>query len=219
MEKLQKGLDFLLEKYADGKKATLVSRAAVEEDGIEIPLLPWRCQRRFTELRDLVRQGRLEDVSVIRTSHIARRGTPVAAILRRELDICSFLLDSPARVDYAAWGGETVCNMVATLANGVVCTIEAAATLPESAAPIDKHEIIARRGVACDRAVDTQVPQSSVYVFAEGCKEAYTDTDFELYGLSEEDAAVVRQAFLAVTDAEYKETLCRAAEALGRADI
>ncbi len=219
MEKLQKGLTFLLEKYAPGKSAVLKSREAVELDGVEIPLLPWRCQRRFTELRDLVRQGRLEDVSVIRVSHIAHRSTPVSAILRRELDICAFLLDSPAKVEYKAWGGDTVCNMVATLENGVVCTIEAAATLPPSATVIDKHEIIARRGVACDRAVDTQVPLQSVYVFTEDGEEAYTDTDYELYGLSEEDAAVVRQAFLATVDAEYAKTLCTAAEALGRADI
>ncbi len=219
MEKLQKGLDFLLEKYAGGIAATLASRKAVSVDGTEIPLLPWRCQRRFTELRDLVRQGRLEDVSVIRVSHIAKRGTPLADILRRELDICSFLLDSPVKVDHKAWGGDIACNMVATLANGVVCTIEAAATLPENADPIDKHEIIARRGVACDRAVDTQVPQRSVYVFSENGEEAYTDTDYELYGLSEEDTAIVRQAFLAVTDAEYRKTLYKAAEALGRADI
>jgi len=109
--------------------------------------------------------------------------------------------------------------MVAKLENGVVCTIEVAATLPATASPIDKHEIIARRGVACDRAVDTQVPQHSVYVFSEKGEEAYTDTDYELYGLSEEDTAVVRQAFLAAGDAVYAKSLCSAAEALGRADI
>ncbi len=219
MEKLQKGLIFLLEKYASGKKAELISRELVCSDGKEIPLLPWRCQRRFTELRDLVRLGRIEDVSVIRISHIAKKGTPLTSILRRELDVCSFLLDSPVKVEHAVYGGELTCNMVATLANGVVCTIEAAATLPAQAEKIDKHEIIARRGVACDRTVDTQVPQSSVYVFSDRGAESYTDTDFELYGLTEEDAAVVRQAFLAVTDAEYAKALCGAAEALGRINI
>lgn len=219
MEKLQKGLDFLLDKYTDGKKATLLSRETVRVDGKEIPLLPWRCQRRFTELRDLVRQGRIEDVSVIRVSHITKKGTPLDKILRRELDICSFLLDSPAKVEHKVYGGSFVCNMVATLANGVVCTIEAAATLPETAGIIDKHEIIARRGVACDRTVDTQVPQSSVYVFSDCGVETYTDTDYELYGLSEEDAAVVRQAFLSATDGDYAQSLLENAEALGRADV
>ena len=88
------------------------------------------------------------------------------------------------------------------LENGVVCTIEASATLPCDAKDIDKHEIIAEKGVACDRVVDTQIPQSSIYLFSDKkVPKEYMDVDAELYGLNVDEAAVVRQSFdLAAND-------------------
>ena len=52
--------------------------------------------------------------------------------------------------------------------------------------------------MVCDRAVDTQYRQQSVYVLGER-EEAYTDNDFELYGLDERETALVRQAFDVLT--------------------
>ena len=60
--------------------------------------------------------------------------------------------------------------------------------------PKDKHEIISQRGIACDVVVDAQLKQDSIYVFGAENKK-FTDVDFELYGLSIEDIAVVRSAF------------------------
>jgi hypothetical protein len=60
---------------------------------------------------------------------------------------------------------------------------------------IDKHEIITDNGVACDRVVDTQTPQSSIYVYGKENK-TFTDTDAELHGLSEMEINTVRNAFL-----------------------
>ena len=98
-------------------------------------------------------------------------------------------------------------NCILETENGCVCTLELAATLEEGAKHIDKHEIITDGGVACDRVVDTQVPQSSVYVFGK-CGATYTDTDAELYAHSECEINRIRNAFmLAKTPAaraEYK---------------
>ena len=71
-----------------------------------------------------------------------------------------------------------------------------ATTLKPTDNVIDKHEIIAQKGVICDRAVDTQVPQSSIYIFgSDGNRETYTDVDAELFGLNVLDCARVRAAF------------------------
>lgn len=59
---------------------------------------------------------------------------------------------------------------------------------------VDKHEIITDNGVACDRVVDTQIPQSSIYVFGKN-HAAYCDTDAELYGYSEIAVNIIRNAF------------------------
>ncbi len=213
MQACQKGLDFLLGKYADGKKATLQENNTVTFHEKTIPLLPWRAERRFLELHNLVSGGRIEDVSVLRVSHIAKKGTDLDALLRREVDICRYLLDADAKIEHTVASANTK-NVVLTLSNGVVCTLELAATLPEGATPIDKHEIIARRGVACDRVVDTQVPAQSLYLFSEEEIAAYTDTDYELYGLCDADVALVRQAFRAVTDPDFANALCALAQSL-----
>lgn len=89
---------------------------------------------------------------------------------------------------------DTVLNAIATTQDQIVCTIEISATLKTGETPKDKHEIISQRGNACDVIVDAQLKQDSVYVFGSENKK-YTDVDFELYGLSIEEIAVVRAAF------------------------
>ena len=89
---------------------------------------------------------------------------------------------------------ENTLNVIATAEEDVVCTLEIAATLAEGEIPKDKHEIISQRGIACDVVVDAQLKQDSIYLFSAENKK-FTDVDFELYGLSAEEIAVVRAAF------------------------
>jgi hypothetical protein len=67
--------------------------------------------------------------------------------------------------------------------------------LPKDAAPLSRHEIIARRGVASDQVVDVQVPQSSIYTYTAEKTECFTDVDAEIFGLSQSDVHLVRAAF------------------------
>ncbi len=192
---MQKQLDILLKKYAPSCAAEWVNDECVKADGKCLPLLPWRYQRRFTEMRGLVTEGALEGISVMRTLRIVHKGDDLSAQLYRELDLCQFILNSKICEIFAIGDGKQAINVIAKTADGYICTLEMAATLGADAAYIDKHEIIAAGGVACDRAVDTQVPQSSVYVFGKDGDTAYTDVDAELYGLDAEQAAAVRAAF------------------------
>ena len=93
-----------------------------------------------------------------------------------------------------AIAGENAMNCIVETENGCVCTIELGATLSEGERDIDKHEIITDNGVGCDRVVDTQMPQDSIYVFGQE-KKTYMDTDAELYGYSEIEINTVRNAF------------------------
>ena len=43
--------------------------------------------------------------------------------------------------------------------------------------------------------MDTQVPQSSIYLFRNGEETRYTDVDSELYGLESKEIWIVRSAF------------------------
>lgn len=199
MNKLQKKLDFLLQKHAIEKNIVLKERNTVSIDGIELPLFSHRYERRLVELKKIVCDGTLFGISVMRTARIVESGSNIFDELRRELDICQYVLDRKIKT-VTAMQNDNVLNVIATTDDKIVCTIEISATLSAGEAPKDKHEIISQRGIACDIVVDAQLKQDSIYVFGTENKQ-YTDVDFEIFGLSVADTAIVRSAFaLAQTD-------------------
>ena len=99
-----------------------------------------------------------------------------------------------------------VLNAILSADDDIVCTIEIAATLNEGDIPKEKHEVIAKRGTACDIVVDSQIRQDSIYIFGEN-NEKYTDVDFELYGLSYDEINTVRNVFFVSRDKEYDNVL------------
>jgi hypothetical protein len=96
---------------------------------------------------------------------------------------------------FAVFSGNDAVNIIVKLQNGMSCSVECSVMLPDGAEIIDRHEIIARRGVASDRVVDTQVPQSSIYTYTAEKETRFTDTDAEIFGLSQDDVNIVRAAF------------------------
>jgi len=200
MQKLQKKLEFLLDKYSVNKKAVLKNAETVVIDGKELPLMSYKGERRFLELKNMVSNGTLSGISVMRVARIVEKGSDIYAALGRELDICQYVLNRKIK-SVMVMENDIVLNAIATTADGVVCTLEISATLTKEEKPKDKHEIIAEHGIGCDVVVDAQLVQDSIYVFGSENKK-YTDVDFELYGLTVEEVAVVRTAFnLAKKDA------------------
>ena len=193
MKILQEKLDFLLQKYSVEAKATLKDSKVAVIDGVETPNLSHRLERRFIELKNIVQGGTLQGISVMRVARIVEKGADIFTELYRELDICQYILGRKI-VAVTAMQNDNTLNVIATTEDSIVCTIEISATLAKGEIPKDKHEIIAQRGIACDVVVDAQLKQDSIYVFGAENKK-YTDVDFELYGLSIEDIAVVRSAF------------------------
>ncbi len=203
MNKLQEKLDFLLEKYSVNKAPVFKNCETLVIDGIELPILPHRSERRFFELKNIVCGGTLAGISVMRTARIVEKKSDIYKELYRELDICQFVLQRSIKSIMVMENGN-VLNAVATTDDGVICTLEISATLKKGEAAKDKHEIISQRGIACDIVVDAQLKQDSVYVFGAE-KKAYTDVDFELYGLSPEEISIVRAAFSIAQQENYDE--------------
>lgn len=194
MKELQNKLDFLLEKYSVAKAATILSPVAASIDGETLPLFAHRCERRFIELKNIVCGGTLVGISVMRVARIVEKGTDLYEELAREFDICRFVLQRKI-VQVTVMENQNVLNAIATCEDGVVITLEISATLKKGEPAKDKHEIISQRGIACDVVVDAQLHQDSIYLFTEENKK-FTDVDFELYGLSIDQIAIVRAAFL-----------------------
>lgn len=198
---MQKGLDLLLDKYSVAAKAVLSADAkTVKVDGVDVPLLPWESERRFIELRLLVLNGRLGNMCTYRIGHTAKKGSDLFELLAREVGILEFTIDSKAKEIFAIAGKNTM-NCIVETENGCVCTIELGATLDEGERSVDKHEIITDRGVACDRVVDTQMPQESIYVLGKN-KQVFMDTDTELYGYAECEINTIRNAFAVAKSAD-----------------
>lgn len=193
MKKLQEKLDFLLEKYSVDVQAVLKDKKMVVIDGKEIPLLSHRNERRFVELKNIVNNGTLVGVSVMRVARIVEKGLDIYDELYREFDLCEYILQKKIK-SVMVMGNDNVLNAIATTEDGIVCTIEISATLRKGEIAKDKHEVISQRGIACDVVVDAQLKQDSIYVFGNE-NSKFTDVDFELYGLSVDEIAVVRAAF------------------------
>ena len=192
-------------------------RPTAELSGKTVPLLPWRSRRRYVELKRLVEGRTIAPVLMGRFACMTDgRRWPLAAILYRELDLAEWIMASEITSVFASIHGDGAANVIVRLAGGEVLSIEAGTTLPPGAEMQDRHELIARRGVASDRVVDTCVPQSSVYAFTGSGPRQYTDTDFELFGLDAEAVDLVRAAFDALSSTRTREALCRTHRRLTR---
>lgn len=161
-----------------------------------IPLFPWRNERRFIELLRIVETQTLEDVALCRFSCVTDGETMnLRQILYREFDLLQWILGTPIVSVFSSSHADKFANVLLRLENDVIGSVEAGATLPAGRSPLDRHELIARRGVASDRVVDTHVPQESVYLFGERGVRCWTDTDAELFGLDIDEINAVRAAF------------------------
>ena len=193
MKNLQKKLEFLLDKYSVEETAVLKNTKTVIIDGKEIPTLSHRSERRFIELKNICQNGTLFGISVMRVARIIDKKADLNEALYRELDLCQWILGRKIKTVMGMKNGN-VLNVIARCEDDIVCTIEISATLGKGVKPIDKHEIISQHGIACDVVVDAQLKQDSIYVYGKSEKK-FTDVDFELFGLSIDEIAVVRAAF------------------------
>ena len=201
IKKMNKGLDFLREKYG-AKKGEITVKDGHCFVG-STPLLPGRMERKIVELKKMTENGTLEGVSTLRfasfASCVATAPSPsyrrqLEAMLAKELDLAAYLGASDVVRVMAVANGAAI-NVLAKLANDVNVSVEIGAGLPKGEAGYDRHEIIAKRGVACDQTVDTHTPHASIRVSGAKGMAEYTDVDTELFGLTYEEVWNVRAAF------------------------
>lgn len=162
----------------------------------DIPLLTWRSNRRFTELKKLLYEQIIEGVSMLRFSSFGNKEEwSLNALIYREFDLCEFITGSRIVSLHAVLNNNLAGNIIVKLANGIIGSIEIGVQTPVGRRLLERHEIIARRGVASDLVVDTQIPQRSVYTFTGKGESGYKDVDYELFGLDEFQVEWIRSAF------------------------
>ena len=198
IKKMNKGLDFLRGKYG-AKKGAITIKGGHCFVG-STPLLPGRMERKIVELKKMTENGTLEGVSTLRFASFAPGASrssateQLEAMLAKELDLAAYLGASDVVRVMAVANGPAI-NVLAKLANDVNVSVEVSAGLPRGEAAYDRHEIIAKRGVACDQTVDTHTPHASIRVSSANGMEEFTDVDTELFGMTGEEVWNVRAAF------------------------
>ena len=207
LKKMNKGLDFLREKYGAAKGAITIKDGHCYVGAT--PLIPGRMERKIVELKKMTENGTLEGVSTLRFASFGPKGSDLEAMLAQELDLAAYLgasdvvrvmavaSVSPERSEprKRSLEGCNAINVLAKLANDVNVSVEIGAGLPKTALGYDRHEIIAKRGVACDQTVDTHTPHASIRCWDEKDAVEYTDVDTELFGMTYEEIWNVRAAF------------------------
>jgi len=166
-----------------------------------IPLLTWRVKRRFTELEKIVGGSVIKDPCLFRFCNLdSGEKYSLHSLIYRELDLCEFIGNGVIISVTAVFNGDQAGNIILQLNNGILCSIEVSVQLPPDTPVIERHELIARRGVASDLVVDTQLRQHSVYTFTDKRKHQYTDIDEELMGFDESEVDHIRSAFMVLKD-------------------
>ena len=193
LKKMNKGLDFLREKYGAAKGEITIKDGHCYVGAT--PLIPGRMERKIVELKKFTENGTLEGVSTLRFASFAPKGTDPEAMLAKELDLAAYLGGSDIVRVMAVASGKTAINVLAKLANDVNVSVEIGTGLPKGELGYDRHEIIAKRGVACDQTVDTHTPHASIRCWDEKGAVEFTDVDTELFGLTYEEIWNVRAAF------------------------
>ncbi len=215
MNKINDALNFLCGKYGIESKGTLEQGAdamlLVLADGKKINLRPRRVERRFVELKKILDGNTLEGVSTLRFARFQSGGS-LRNILEEELDLAEWIAGSGIIQMFASGDGTNVCNVIFRTADGKSGCLECGIKLPENTPGMDRHEIIARRGVASDRVVDTQIPQDSIYVWDGNGSRTFTDVDSELFGLPNEAVWNIRAAFAVLSDPKLGDAWNTAAE-------
>ncbi len=157
---------------------------------IQVPLFTWRSERRYQEMRNVLRDDLVGKAVGMRIKHIAPEPAELQDLLVREIDLAQWILGKRVEQVFAAMNGDTYCNAVLSMGDGTKLSAEIGVSKTKES--IVLHEIVATRGTIADVAVDTQVVHYPVYVYSSNGTASYNDVDFELYGLDYARIALVR---------------------------
>jgi hypothetical protein len=162
----------------------------------QVPLLAWRVRRKFVELKKIIEDSVIENVCLFRFCSMGSKDKwSLFSLLYREMDLFEFIGNGKIVSVQAVISDPEVGNVILRLDNNTLCSIEISIQMPADTPMIDRHEVIARRGVTSDLVVDTQVPQSSIYSYTKKGEKRYTDVDMELYGFDELQIDHIRSSF------------------------
>jgi len=162
-------------------------------EGTPVPLYFWRANRRLNEMKNVLLTGNVKDVVGMRARAITPRDGfwNVDRLIVMVVDLVKFFFDEKIVTVFSTKMDNNYLNAIFCTEKGIRISAEIG-EIPQGSIPSFMFEIIGRNGVVTNLPVDTQVSQHSIYVSGDGNVKTYTDTDFELFGLSQPEIDCVR---------------------------
>ncbi len=184
---LQEGLRRVFEYHDEACPAIRIKQArfcrTVGINGQDVPLFSYRTYPKFDAMK------KLELLGTPCALTVTSAGTDsLGEILFRELDVAEYLLGSETDHITAYRTGDSA-NLIVGFAGGTTAHMQ----LHSARCGVRqfRHELFTTQGMVADRVVDTVIAQHAINLYTEDGYETYTDADFLLYGLTQEEQETV----------------------------
>ena len=172
-------------------------------DGFQnVPLYHWQAQAKYIQLRGLIDRGMVEPALAMRIHHMVSHDAytkTLKDIVVYEANLFEFITRAKLNKVFADFSGEIYTNCIMSCENNVKASMELG-FLPDESEPVLLHEVVARTGIASDLPVDTQTVHYPIYVFKGKETVTYNEIDYELYGMKNVEADMIRFILWALTD-------------------
>ena len=172
-------------------------------DGFQnVPLYHWQAQPKYIQLRGLIDRGIVEPALAMRIHHMVSHDAytkTLKDIVVYEANLFEFITRAKLNKVFADFSGKIYTNCIMSCENNVKASMELG-FLPDESEPVLLHEVVARTGIASDLPVDTQTVHYPIYVFKGKETITYNEIDYELYGMKNVEADMIRFILWALTD-------------------
>ena len=173
-----------------------------EDEYVNVPLYHWQAQPKYIQLRGLIDRGMVEPALAMRIHHMVSHDAYTKAlkdIVVYEANLFEFITRAKLNRVFADFSGDVYTNCIMSSENNVKASMELG-FLPDESEPVLLHEVVARTGIASDLPVDTQTVHYPIYVFKGKETITYNEIDYELYGMKNVEADMIRFILWALTD-------------------
>ncbi len=172
------------------------------DEYVNVPLYHWQAQPKYIQLKGLLERKMVEPALAMRIHHMVSRNEftrTLKDIIIFEANLFEFITRAKLNRVFADFSGDIYTNCIMSSENNVKASMELG-LLPAGSEPVLLHEIVARTGIASDLPVDVQTVQYPIYVFKGNETITYNEIDYELYGMNNTEADIIRFILWALTD-------------------
>ncbi|MBR5289145.1 MAG: hypothetical protein IKU34_11255 [Clostridia bacterium] len=166
----------------------------MKRDAREYLLMPWRANKRLSNMRTCILDGSVRDISVMKSECVVQRCFPLSSLAAKELDICEWVLDDRIAEVFALTDETHVFHLIGRMKSGRRITIDISNNLHENVRETERHEVISSNGSLVDLPVGMQLATEDIYAFTADCEhpQVFSEVILGQEFYTREQAAIIR---------------------------